>query len=162
MAEDNATLTTFYKSWQTYQNNLRDALALLTAEQLTLRAAPDLGSLGEIAAHIIAARTHWFTSFLAEDWADAAPMTHWDDPGAPVRSAADLVQGLDRSWALMATALDRWDSAAMAQTFVRERRGQRSELSRGWVIWHLLEHDLHHGGEISLILGMHGLHAPDI
>ncbi len=28
---------------------------------------------------------------------------------------------------------------------------------RGWVVWHTLEHDLHHGGEISQILGSHGL-----
>jgi hypothetical protein len=30
------------------------------------------------------------------------------------------------------------------------------------VVWHLIEHDLHHGGEVSLILGMHGLGAPDL
>ncbi len=162
MAEDNATLATFYSSWQRYQNKLRDALAPLTAAQLTLRAAPGLLSLGEIAAHIIAARTYWFTSFLGEDWADATPMAQWDEPDAPLLTAADLVRGLDRTWRLMTAALDRWDAAAMAQTFVRERRGQRNELSRGWVIWHLLEHDLHHGGELSLTLGMHGLQAPDV
>jgi hypothetical protein len=33
---------------------------------------------------------------------------------------------------------------------------------RKWVIWHLLEHDLHHGGELSFVLGMHGLAAPDL
>jgi uncharacterized damage-inducible protein DinB len=27
------------------------------------------------------------------------------------------------------------------------------------VVWHVLEHDLHHGGEISLTLGMHGIDA---
>jgi uncharacterized damage-inducible protein DinB len=31
--------------------------------------------------------------------------------------------------------------------------------TRQWVIWHLMEHELHHGGEISLILGTHGLPA---
>jgi hypothetical protein len=30
------------------------------------------------------------------------------------------------------------------------------------VIWHLIEHDLHHGGELSFSLGMHNLAAPDI
>jgi uncharacterized damage-inducible protein DinB len=30
------------------------------------------------------------------------------------------------------------------------------------VVWHLIEHDLHHGGELSLTLGMHGVAAPDI
>lgn len=26
--------------------------------------------------------------------------------------------------------------------------------------WHLIEHDLHHGGKVSLLPGMHGLEAP--
>ena len=30
------------------------------------------------------------------------------------------------------------------------------------IIWHVLEYDLHHGGELSLSLGMHGLAAPDL
>lgn len=35
--------------------------------------------------------------------------------------------------------------------------GQTYELSRRWVIYRDLEHDLHHGSEVSLILGMNGL-----
>jgi uncharacterized damage-inducible protein DinB len=27
------------------------------------------------------------------------------------------------------------------------------------VLWHLIEHDLHHGGELSFVLSMHGLTA---
>jgi uncharacterized damage-inducible protein DinB len=30
------------------------------------------------------------------------------------------------------------------------------------VVWHLIEHDLHHGGEISQILGSHGVSALDL
>ena len=36
------------------------------------------------------------------------------------------------------------------------------EVSRSWVIYHVLEHDLFHGGEISLILGMNGLQGIDL
>jgi uncharacterized damage-inducible protein DinB len=50
----------------------------------------------------------------------------------------------------------------MQKTFARDWEGKRYEFSRAWVVWHVLEHDLHHGGEISLTLGMHGLQAPDI
>jgi len=31
------------------------------------------------------------------------------------------------------------------------------EVARGWIIWHVIEHDLHHGGELSYSLGAHGL-----
>jgi hypothetical protein len=39
---------------------------------------------------------------------------------------------------------------------------ETATLSRRWVIWHLLEYDLHHDGELLLTLGMHGLPTPDI
>jgi hypothetical protein len=29
--------------------------------------------------------------------------------------------------------------------------------SRQWIIWGILEHDIHHGSEISTTLGVHGL-----
>jgi hypothetical protein len=31
-----------------------------------------------------------------------------------------------------------------------------------WYNWHAIEHDLHHGGELSFALGMHGLPAIDL
>ncbi len=159
MAEDNFTLTTFYTSWKAYQDRLKEALAPLTAEQLALRAAPRLRSVGENAAHIVGARAGWFTEFLGEDGgADVKASARWE-PGAPARTAAELVQGLDRTWHFMADCLARWSPADMHQTFPDDWDGQRVELSRAWVVWHVLEHDLHHGGEVSLTLGMHGLQA---
>jgi uncharacterized damage-inducible protein DinB len=35
-------------------------------------------------------------------------------------------------------------------------------VSRSWVIYHVMEHDLHHGGELSLTLGIHGLPGPNL
>ena len=61
MAEDHFTLTMFYTSWKEYQDHIKGALAPLTTEQLDLRAAPHLRSIGENALHIIACRAHWFT-----------------------------------------------------------------------------------------------------
>jgi uncharacterized damage-inducible protein DinB len=159
MAEENATLATFYDSWKLYQDHLTQAIAPLSAEQLGLRAAPGLRTIGELVAHIIGARVGWFSAFLGEE---VGALARWRDPGATLGDAAALVDGLDDTWRLMAGALARWSDADMRQTFAREWRGDQYELSRAWVVWHLLEHDLHHGGEVSLTLGMHGLQAPDI
>ena len=160
MADDNFTLATFYASWKEYQDRLRESLAPLTAEQLTLRAAPGLRSIGENAAHIIGCRVGWFTQCLGEAAdADVKATMEWDEPGAPARTAAELVQALDRSWQLMADSLARWTPDGMRQTFPDDWDGVQVELSRAWVVWHVLEHDLHHGGEISITFGMHGLQA---
>jgi uncharacterized damage-inducible protein DinB len=164
MAEDNFTLTTFYTAWNEYQERLKTSLVPLTAEQLALRAAPGLRSIGENAMHIIGCRMYWFTEFLGEDSGEELKaIASWNEialvPGAPIPTAAELVQGLDHTWQLMGGCLDRWSPADMQQTFPDEWDGKKVELSRAWVVWHVLEHDLHHGGEISLTLGMHGIPA---
>ena len=160
MAEDNFTLTTFYKQWKEYQDHIKESVARLSAEQLALRAAPGLRSIGENTAHIAGCRAGWFTFVLGEDGGDEVKaIADWDQPGAPARSAAELVQALDRTWQLMADCLERWTSEDMRQEFPDDWDGVQVQLSRAWIVWHVLEHDLHHGGEVSLMLGMHGLPA---
>jgi uncharacterized damage-inducible protein DinB len=159
MTQDNFTLTTFYTAWKAYQDRLAAALAPLTAEQLALRAAPGLRSIGENAAHIIGTRVGWFTFTLGEDASADVRGVRWDDPSGPARSAATLVQGLDGTWQLMTDCLARWSPTDMEQTFPDDWDGTVVHLSRAWIVWHVLEHDLHHGGEISLTLGIHGLQA---
>ncbi|HLZ21609.1 MAG TPA: DinB family protein [Ktedonobacterales bacterium] len=154
MAEDNFMLTTFYTQWKEYQEHIKEAVAPLTADQLALRAAPDLRSIGENAEHIIGCRVGWFTYTLGEDGGEFVKAWEKEEPA---RSAAELAQGLDATWQLMAGCLTRWSPADMHQTFPDDWDGKIVHVSRAWVVWHVLEHDLHHGGEISLTLGMHGL-----
>lgn len=58
--------------------------------------------------------------------------------------------------------LQRWTPEDMDYVFKGERGGRPYELSRQWVTWHVIEHDLHHGGEFSFSLGAHGLTTPDL
>jgi uncharacterized damage-inducible protein DinB len=162
MTETYTPLTTFYKGWAIYQSNLTAAIAPLSPEQLALRAAPQLRPILVIAAHIIAARVWWFHNILGEGAAELAPLVQWDDDGAPERTAAELAGGLETSWNLVQQALDHWTPADLTQIVRRQVRGQERAYERQWVLWHVIEHDLHHGGEISLTLGMYGLAAPDM
>ena len=159
MSEHNATLDTIYENWKKYQDKLKEALAPLTAEQLALRSAANERSIGELAMHIVQVRAGWFTYTLTEKYEGIQSLEEWDKPGAAPRTAAQLVTGLDLTWQMMADALARWNSDDMAKEFPDEDDGVVYNVSRQWVIWHLIEHDLHHGGEVSLTLGMHGLKA---
>lgn len=159
MSEQNVTLDTIYENWKKYQDKLKEALAPLTPEQLALSAAGNERSIGQIAQHIILVRVGWFVYTLTEQYESVKPLEEWDKPGAPPPTADQLVQGLDLTWQMMADALARWNSDDMAKEFPDEDDGVVYNVSRQWVIWHLIEHDLHHGGEVSLTLGMHGLKA---
>jgi uncharacterized damage-inducible protein DinB len=155
---DKSTLALFWKQWSGYQGRLKETLEPLTDEQLTLRAGPGLRSLGEVAAHIVASRAWWLYAFLGEGSRDLEPLIHWDDPDAPPRSATELLTGFDLTWQVIIGCLSRWSDADMQQTFpLDEEDGRHSDLSRSYVAWHMLQHDLLHGGEIAITFGVHGM-----
>ena len=158
MTETHTTLAAFYKGWDDYQVLLIKAIAPLSPDQLALQVAPQLRSIGEIAAHIISARVWWFHNIMGEGSADIASMVSWDDDGAPSRTATELVSGLESTWLMIQNALERLTPADLEQRFQR----RETTVSRQWIIWHIIEHDLHHGGELSYSLGIHELAAPDL
>ena len=104
----------------------------------------------------------------------------------PCHPAAELVVGLEKTWRLIEETLARLTPADLEQVFpplseaertrhaklveptlqpysqmwlekARLAGGVRPAYSREWIIWSVLEHDIHHGSEISTILGVHGL-----
>jgi uncharacterized damage-inducible protein DinB len=156
MTTDPALLPVLFQGWHDYQSLLIRAIKPLTAEQLDLRYAPGLRSIGMIATHMIGARARWFYLGFEEGGADFKALGNWDRPGRRRRSAAELVSGLERTWDGMQAAIARWTPEQWAQTFPGEA-DEPEIITRQWVIWHLIEHDLHHGGEISLTLGAHDL-----
>jgi uncharacterized damage-inducible protein DinB len=156
------TLAAFAREWESYQRQVIEALAPLSPEQLALRAAPNLRSIAELATHVVAVRARWLHVALSEGGDEFEDLGTWDrQPGRP-RTAADLVAGLERTWQLSQECLARWTPDELAETVRVRRDGQEETFVRRWVIWHLIEHDLHHGGELGYSLGMHGLPAPDI
>ena len=163
MPETSANVAPFYDGWENYQNLLITAIEPLTDEQLALRAAPNLRSIGENMLHIIAVRVRWFCGLMGEGGEEIAPIASWDRKEAPARSASELVSGLKQTMHMIQECLGRWTPADLAYEFkgTHPHYGEYS-LSRQWVIWHVIEHDLHHGGEVSFMLGMHGLAAPDL
>jgi uncharacterized damage-inducible protein DinB len=160
MTEPQSPLSTIYAGWQTYQTLLIAALTPLAPDQLVLRAAPILRSIEEIATHMIGARARWFYQLMGEGGDTFAVLATWDRQGMPTRSSAELVHGLETTWQGMQDAISGWIAADWQQTYPGEEPDEPATITRAWVIWHLIEHDLHHGGEIALTLGVHGLPAP--
>src|SRR5438067_2012501 len=130
MAEDQTTLQTLYAGWDEYQRQITMAIAPLSSEQLELRAAPHLRPIWVLAAHIVAARVYWFHGFLGEGDADVAVLSSWDDDGQPMRSASELVGGLERSWQLVQESIRRWTPTDLAQIVTKQRRGREAHVSR--------------------------------
>ncbi len=161
MTEQQLNLLSFYKGWDAYQSLLIKTLAPLSSEELALRAAPHLRSVGENVAHIISGRVGNFM-VLGEAGVELAPLEQWDVPSAPLRSAAELVSGLESTWRMIQISLVRCTPADLEDVFVDGQGEDAPRFTRQSIIWSTIKHDLHHGGEISLTLGAHNVDALDL
>ncbi len=163
MAQNTISSWNFYKGWDIYQSHLVRAIEPLTAEQLELRISPNLRSIGLLAKHIVRTRANWLALAISEGGPDkdVAAIAKWQHDG-DIPSTAELVRGLEVTFRAWQECLERWTPEDLEYIFRGEWRGEPYELSRQWIIWHVIEHDLHHGGELSFSLGAHGLAAPDL
>jgi len=163
-------LSTFYKpGWETYQQGLVQIIASLSSEQLALSLGPEQRSIGELLEHMIGARFNWFHLWMGEgdinvDWNDDE-----DNDESIAYKAASLVAMFEKSWHVIASALDRWTSADLEQLFLPPASHQAWLRNQGleeapphtrqWIVWHVMEHEIHHGGELSLALGTYGVNS---
>lgn len=145
-----------FESWQYYQDELKRVLLPLTLEQLGLRAVPEQRSLGEIAAHIVFARARWVPDALEEKDAALEAFLAWEKPGDPLPTAAEIVQGLEITWERISTLIKGWENSPS------DAELQEKEVKKLRTVWGLMEHDLHHGGELAFSLGAFGLGAPEM
>ena len=166
---------TFYTGWANHQRLLLAAVGDLQPEQLALRTAAHEWAIWQIASHMAGSRAYWFHDVLGEGDEDLRSLFRvesttvpdlpladagWEDDEAHPRAASEIVDAFERTWTVIDGCLRRWTLDELAMGFSRDGHGGTS--TRAWVIWHLIEHEGHHGGEISLILGSNGLPGLDI
>ncbi len=177
-------LAKVYDGWDSHQLALERTVAPLVPEQLAWRPASHLGSVGELISHLALARLYWFHQMGAPGSADLARgIPAWD--GSPLDAAnpgelqrwieatvdleesivdqpADLLWWLRATWQMIDTTLAAWTVADLTRTYRRAYQGRLYDVSRQWTIWRIMSHDLHHGGELSLLVGLQGIDVPDL
>jgi len=142
-----------FESWQDYQEALKRAIAPLTEEQLQRRLIPGLRTPGEIAEHIVFGRALHLHRTLGERAAELTPLLRWENAEDPPRTAAEILHGLELTWRFIASCLMRGSPTDAIP---------EEELLIVQTIWGLLDHDLPHAGELSLLLGAAGMPGVEI
>lgn len=147
-----------YDGWNEYQNTLIKAITPLTADQFALRLTPELLSVGEIAAHIVQSRAAWFYFVMGDGGEEFKTIGRWKVRGEISGNKDEIIKGLQVTWTRMQEIINNWTEDDWDMTWPDEEDDSTPDvLTRPWIIWHLIEHDLHHGGEISIILGANDL-----
>jgi uncharacterized damage-inducible protein DinB len=164
-------LATLFDGWSGYNTSLVHAITPLTPEQLAWRPAPPLQSIGEVARHISLGRISWFhrmdapgSAALVErinDWAQDGDGNYdiVEDAVTITEDAESLARWLDATWDMIEATLTTWTIADLTETYRHTWNGQTYAVSRQWTLWRILSHDLHHGGELALLLGLQGIDA---
>jgi len=173
-----------YEGWDSHQQALMHAVTPLTSEQLAWRPAPNQCTVNELIAHIAGARLWWFykmsapgSAVLAQriaPWAretfnagDSNELSRWMEANVQweeplVKTPGESLRWLESTWQMIETTLETWTVADLAQTYRHLRGGKIYTVTRQWTIWRVMSHDLHHGGQLALMLGLQGIDLPEL
>jgi uncharacterized damage-inducible protein DinB len=152
---DTKALTFVYDGWDGYNRSLEEAVGPLTGEQLAFRSHADMRSVREVFWHISEGRADWFgrmgmdSAKALGEAMRAVDCNNLDGQG--------LAEWLTRSWRMVADILSTWTVDDLAETFRQPYQGVVYKVTRQWVVWRILTHDTHHGGQLSEMLAMQGI-----
>jgi len=158
----------FYDRWPQYNRRLTEIVGAMSDEQLAIRPAPDGSPIWATVGHTAGARVYWLCGVLGEPGAETTPFTDpmsgagWEDDLTHPRGAAELVEALDTTWAIIDRCLDQWTPAMLQEPVERFYGDERQIHSRSSILQRLLTHEAYHCGELSQTLGIAGLPQIDL
>ncbi|MFN8619013.1 MAG: DinB family protein [Dehalococcoidia bacterium] len=152
-------LKAFYDGFADQHGKIVETLRPLTPEQMQLRAAPAEWAIWQLASNMVGGRMYWLCFMLGEDDQGIGPeWTGWEDTPEHSRTSAELIEALEKTWAVVEACFDRWTLADLNVEITKDNFwGQPVTISPAWVLQRVMAHEVHHGSEISLILRVHGL-----
>ena len=130
----------------------KDLIATAEAfDESELAYAPFEGcwSVGRILLHIAGAEDGWLRYGITKEldqWPDGYTLENYPDK-------ASILKALEEVHARTTAYLTGLDETAL-ETRITAPWGDDFPLL--WILWHVIEHEIHHRGELTLILGMLG------
>jgi uncharacterized damage-inducible protein DinB len=152
-----------YYGYERVARRLVEGVRDLDAEALAL--GPPNWPVWAIASHVAGTRVYWLCRVAGEPGWEATPFARSDDGREDhldhPRSAAELVAALESTWPIVAAALDRWTEPMLVEKVERRWGDVVQHHSRASIPTRLATHEGFHTGEVSVILGSHGLPPVD-
>lgn len=148
-------LSQIFSHWKQIRAGLLSTIENFNDADLTYVPFRTSWSVGQIMLHIADAEDGWFryavTRELAE-WPEQYSLKNYPTK-EDIRSALAAVHARTEQY------LASLDDADAAEVIVVPW-GESIPLL--WIVWHVVEHEIHHRGELSLILGLLGREGLDV
>jgi DinB superfamily len=154
--------------WPEYNRRWRDDVAAMTPEQLAIQPAVHRWPLWATVGHAACQRVFWLCDFAGEPGADTTPFTNagYDCPGDDdlehVLGPEELAAGLDSTFRIVETCLDRWTIESLDEVLRRPEWDDSWVHTRGAVLQRVFSHDVYHIAELNEALGAAGQTQVDL
>lgn len=152
------------------REQLHEALADLTDEQVARRAVSGAHSIGALALHIGEAEWWWIQCVVAgrKMTDEDRRVAHWDvleDPdgfAANGYSAEYCMNAIDEIRKRTRQHLSSFTDDDLDRLFSYKKRGKTVEVSLRWVLHHLMDHEAQHKGQILMLKRLLGTDVMNI
>ncbi len=136
--------------WARFNDELIRLVEYVPDDKLNWSPKPELWNFRGILLHIAETRFNW----MSLDRPEGAQLAR--DVLQKLRSKAEIQDAYRRSWDYLAPFLR--DEAKLAATYEDEG----DVVSGHWIVFHLIEHDIHHRADIFHYLALLGIETPGV
>jgi uncharacterized damage-inducible protein DinB len=142
------------RAWYAYNSNVRkkylEAFEKLSPDELKKDRGASFPSLIEIVHHTLEAYEWWFTVFLQNNGEDHPLLTRSPDDLASLKQYSELVDREVHSY--LSGVSDELLDKVVTRDVDTENGKRRISLVLKWVLWHMVEEELQHRGELNALL----------
>ncbi|UCD98272.1 MAG: DinB family protein [Chloroflexota bacterium] len=149
MIKDDLGLDGYFSHWSIIRRGLISLIDKFNDEKLDYVPFPSAWSAREIVLHIANAEEGWF-KFAVMHEMNQWPDEYQTEDFLSVQSIKDILVEVHQQTEIY---LSRWSGSDLKKR-IDLPWGETAPLN--WIIWHVIEHEIHHRGELSLILGLLG------
>ncbi len=145
---------TIFRHWDQVRTDLLATMDKFSEAELAYTPFKGSWPVGQILLHIADCEDNWLHGVVR---AEIKPWIFYNFADFPTRPA--ILEKLNLAHAKTIAFLDGLDESSLDEKYTIPN-GPAVPLS--WIIWHVLEHEIHHRGELSLIHGMLGREGLDV
>jgi len=143
-----------FSHWNQVRDDLLSTIDMFKEDELMFVPFTGSWSVGKIMLHIADCENYWLHFVVRheiEEWSYYDLVNHPTTPA--IKEVLESVRNKTMPF------LDSLDESDLDEVY-KTPEGEAFTLR--WIIWHVLEHEVHHRGELSLVLGLLGRQGLDV